>query len=49
MSVKLILIIDTVALATSVVIIIGLGVLLLHAKKKLAENNIKLFNKKKQK
>ncbi|MGN0683441.1 MAG: hypothetical protein ACI4JY_07155 [Oscillospiraceae bacterium] len=49
MSVKSILIINTVALAVSVVLIIGLGVLLIHAKKRLAENNIKLFDKKKQK
>lgn len=49
MSVKTILIIDTVALAVCVALILVLGGVLLHAMRKLAEHNIKLFGKKKQK
>lgn len=49
MSIRLILVLNSIALAGCISVIVLLGVLLFKAKKKLAEHNIKLFGKKKQK
>ena len=49
MSIRFVLILNTITLVICVAVIIMLGLLLFQAKKKLAAHGIKLFGKKKQK
>lgn len=49
MSIRFVLILNTIALVVCVAVIVILGLLLFQAMRKLAAHGIKLFDKKKQK